>query len=489
MSSLNGAFWNEKEEDIKSAIHALGSAGLPININKACEQLADCIIGSYDDATSLLEYKTAWCHKIGQVLNDLKIEYSSTKPNWEYIAMSINDKRLGLRHYALQVTRNTNINSSDSSRTTTAATTTATSTTSESSNTTKQLKLCSDDREKIKNLYDSLDESKIWKLSTGTVVEEKMKEFALNCIYEHPVHSMILDLSDINWKKYLTAEEINEVKTFKQKELVGLPSEVEDYIESLQKSTDSVALKTQLTEDLDCSACSWIKRTLLEYLNLFECNYLPLTDQSEGDFLRRVWFFLDTVFDNSKISCRGGEKSSKSSAATRSNERTIGGEQKMERMLVGRKVDLLFERQHLEYGCSECGRYADQTKELYDGSFKMVKVLKDMLYNLHNIAPSSVREFIVIGFLMFENKFSLALCNSPMGYVTRITRTRVLFLPEESDDICIKLLLMLKLAYQARLIMERTNEIVRRSASEVEVVSEFIPPCFNAGKRKRSNEV
>jgi hypothetical protein len=116
---------------------------------------------------------------------------------------------------------------------------------------------------------------------------------------------MILDLSDINWKKYLTAEEINEVKTFKQKELIGLPSEVEDFIESLKKSTDSVALKTQLTEDLDCSACSWIKRTLLEYLNLFKCNYLPLTDQSEGDVLRRVWFFLDTVFDNSKISCRG----------------------------------------------------------------------------------------------------------------------------------------------------------------------------------------
>ncbi|KAG1145190.1 hypothetical protein G6F37_012183 [Rhizopus arrhizus] len=409
--------------------------------------------------------------------------------------MAINDKRLGLSHYAPQSDRNTNINSSDSSRTTTTATSTAASSGSESSNTTKQLKLCSDDKEKIRNLFDSLDESKMWKLSTGTIVEEKMKEFALNCIYEHPVHSMIIDLSDIKWKKYLTAEEINEVRTFKQKELVGLPSEVEDYFESLKKSIDSVALKTQLTEDLDCSACSWIKRTLLEYLNLFKCNYLPLTDQSEGDVLRRVWFFLDTVFDNSKISCRGGEKSSKSSAATRNNERAIAGEEKMERKLIGRKVDLLFQRQNLEYGCSECGRYEDQTKELYDGSFKMVKVLKDMLYNLHTTAPNSVREFILVGFLMFvlvnlpvENKFSLILCDSPTGYVTRINRIAPLFLPEEPDDICIKLLPMLKLAYQARLTMERTNEIVRRSAPEVEVVSEFIPPCFNAGKRKRSNE-
>ncbi|KAI8645494.1 hypothetical protein BD408DRAFT_458781 [Parasitella parasitica] len=485
---LNATLLLTFKKDIKAAIHTLGSAGLPISFNKACEQLAECIIDSYDNTTSLFIYKTAWCRKIGQVLNDLNIKYSSTKPNWEYIAMAINDKRLGLRCYAPQENRNINTNSSDSSRTTTTATSTAASSSSESSNTTKQLKLCSDDKEKIKNLFDSLDESKMWKLSTGTVVEEKMKEFALNCIYEHPVHSMILDLSDINWKKYLTAEEINEIRTFKQKELVGLPSEVEDYIESLKKSTDSVALKTQLTEDLDCSACSWIKRTLLEYLNLFKCNYLPLMDQSEGDVLRRVWFFLDTVFDNSKISCRGGEKLSKSSAAIRNNERTIAGEQKMERMLVGRKVDLLFKRQHLEYGCSECGRYADQTKELYDGSFKMVKVLKDMLYNLHNSAPTSIREFIVIGFLMFENKFSLALCDSPMGYVTRITRTRGLFLPEESDDICIKLLPMLKLAYQARLTMERTNEIVRKSAPEIEVVSEFISPCFNAGKRKRSNE-
>jgi hypothetical protein len=97
--------------------------------------------------------------------------------------MAINDKRLDLRRYAPQANRNTNINSSDSSRTTTTATATASSS-SESSNTTKQLKLCSDDKEKIKNLFDNLDESKMWKLSTGTIVEEKMKEFALNCIYE-----------------------------------------------------------------------------------------------------------------------------------------------------------------------------------------------------------------------------------------------------------------------------------------------------------------
>lgn len=68
-----------------------------------------------------------------------------------------------------------------------------------------------------------------------------------------------------------------------------------------------------------------------------------------------------TVFCSTYIS---GEKSSKSSAATGNNKTTIADEQKTERM------DLLFRRQLLEYGCSEYNRCADQTKELYDGSFK-----------------------------------------------------------------------------------------------------------------------
>lgn len=52
-----------------------------------------------------------------------------------------------------------------------------------------------------------------------------------------------------------------------------------------------------------------------------------------------------------------------------------------------RKVDLLFTRQRSEYGCCECGRFDDDTKQLYDGSFKMAKVLKDSLYRA---APSSI---------------------------------------------------------------------------------------------------
>ncbi|CAO3653303.1 unnamed protein product [Mucor hiemalis] len=55
---------------IKAAIHTLLSTGIPITITKICEQLTSCIVESYDNATSLFVYKTAWCSRISKVLND-----------------------------------------------------------------------------------------------------------------------------------------------------------------------------------------------------------------------------------------------------------------------------------------------------------------------------------------------------------------------------------------------------------------------------------
>lgn len=63
--------------DIKAAIHTLSSTGMPINIAKICEQLTSFIVESYDNATSLIVYKTAWCSRISKVLNDLNIKYVS----------------------------------------------------------------------------------------------------------------------------------------------------------------------------------------------------------------------------------------------------------------------------------------------------------------------------------------------------------------------------------------------------------------------------
>ncbi|KAI7899760.1 uncharacterized protein BX663DRAFT_520340 [Cokeromyces recurvatus] len=63
---------------------------------------------------------------------------------------------------------------------------------------------------------------------------------------------MIVDLSDFNWRKNLIVEEVDEIKIFLMKQLVELPPKVNEYIDSLQKSTDATSLKRQLTQESEC---------------------------------------------------------------------------------------------------------------------------------------------------------------------------------------------------------------------------------------------
>ncbi|KAI8883688.1 hypothetical protein K501DRAFT_272433 [Backusella circina FSU 941] len=186
-----------------------------------------------------------------------------------------------------------------------------------------------------------------------------------------------------------------------QKKLDELPPLLNNYLEDLKKQQDIDALKTKLSEETDCSACEWARCTVLEYLRLFKYQYLPLLDQTEGDMMRRIWFFIDTLFDSSSIQCRGGEKSSKASSISRNAERILSGIDKIRRKMVGRKVDLLFLRQSLEYCCCECGRYDDATKELNNSDFKMTKVLKDMLHCIYKSAPNVLRDVVLPGFVLF----------------------------------------------------------------------------------------
>lgn len=65
------------------------------------------------------------------------------------------------------------------------------------------------------------------------------------------------------------------------------------------------------------------------------------------------------------------------------------------------KVDMLYIQQRLKYGCCECGRFDGPTKEMNDGRFKMIRVLKDMLYRFYQSAPSTVHDLVLPCFLLF----------------------------------------------------------------------------------------
>ncbi|KAI9343717.1 hypothetical protein BD770DRAFT_193960 [Pilaira anomala] len=249
--------------------------------------------------------------------------------------MLINDKRLGLMRLVTKQFQNfTNTSSSLSSSSISAPT----SLDSYSSNSRKQNKLSPLQKGIVVDMFAKLDETKMWRLSTGTVVEQQVKMFALEYNFEHPVHSMVLNVSGKSWLKYFTPEEIQEIKNHQKKVLVDLSSTIEDYIKKLRECQNVTMLKSMLAQELSDPGCEWIRSSLLRCIHLFECNYLPLSAQTEGDILRRIWFFVDTAFDYSKIDCRGGEKASKSSFAGRNAQKVIAGEEKMESKRMERKV-------------------------------------------------------------------------------------------------------------------------------------------------------
>ncbi|KAI8376944.1 hypothetical protein BD560DRAFT_303146, partial [Blakeslea trispora] len=63
---------------------------------------------------------------------------------------------------------------------------------------------------------------------------------------------------------------------------------LQQYIFSLKQSPDLATLKRKLLKQQEASSSEWVRQTLLEFIHLFECKYLPFTDQIESDLLRRV---------------------------------------------------------------------------------------------------------------------------------------------------------------------------------------------------------
>lgn len=57
----------------------------------------------------------------------------------------------------------------------------------------------------------------------GKIVDDEMKKLATKSTYEHPVHSLILEIDDFISRKYFSVAELNELKSFKPKLLPALP--------------------------------------------------------------------------------------------------------------------------------------------------------------------------------------------------------------------------------------------------------------------------
>jgi hypothetical protein len=79
--------------------------------------------------------------------------------------------------------------------------------------------------------YNSILDEHRWTLSTGTVVSDQMKQLVTDSLYEHPVHSMIIDPDDTVWKNYFSPAELKEIRTQGLKPLGQLPQDLTECID------------------------------------------------------------------------------------------------------------------------------------------------------------------------------------------------------------------------------------------------------------------
>ncbi|KAF7727424.1 hypothetical protein EC973_007588 [Apophysomyces ossiformis] len=387
------------KEELAAVISSLQHEDIQVTVARVFEDASDFIVKMYDGSEAFATTKANWIRRINSTSAMLGVKLTKSADDtiaWDNIERRLEMKRNQLNSNATltsekQPVASLSLSLSPSSHP---------SSSSSSSSRSKQ-SLSDVDKEAIRLIYDSLDEHRMWTLSTGKKVELVMKEMALACNFEHPCHSVILDLRDSIWSDYFTVSELEEIRSYNWKPLPDLPSDLQQYLDSFR--TSQWAKASHFDPSIDF-AREWAQGAIVDAARLliFDVTRSNLT---EGDFMHRAWGFVDKAFDNTLIRVTRGEKASRMSAEARNRKRSIAAIEEMPRQASGRKLDMLFHCDDYELGCAEAGIASmnNSTKELKDMMSKSPKVLKQMLCSLARAHPSLRHQLQTIGFVMMDS--------------------------------------------------------------------------------------
>ncbi|KAK4520018.1 Asparagine-rich protein (ARP protein) [Mucor velutinosus] len=522
----------EYKQEIASALKSIPAT--EISVNAVVDQLQDVIVDAYD-GTWFETYKNSWVKCIRAYLKSENIVFmQKTKPVWYIISAKIIAKLS--KDYDFKSKKKANVFEASVAEASVAeaSVSTAISQTSSGalqiaaahvpsgtesisghesmsgfgsrygSGSTLQSSVQSDvkltlltdsDKANIVAKYDALDKKKMWKLSTGTIVEEVMRKCAVEQKYEHLSHSLILNVRDKGWLKYFTSEELEEITTYKAINLPDVPEDVQSYLNDLRSLTPEDLYGKVVCEKLPLqSDKKWVQDSFYQCIRLLDSGFFPMNKNvTEGGLVKRVWGCLDTCFDYSEISCISGEKCSKSSADALNASRT----DIMCRQSSGRKMDYVFlhEKSDLELGCGECALVGgvNTTKEMCDANFKMPKIMKDMLIKLVSVSPALKNKLHVCGLYIAESKLELLILDCPSTNVTRYDAMKEVVYPKSKGQVHRQLSAVLKNIIGLKILMEKTVYELDYDVTDITVGrcnDNTMVPCFissGTGNKKRKH--
>ncbi|KAG1464114.1 hypothetical protein G6F56_005147 [Rhizopus delemar] len=314
-----------------------------------------------------------------------------------------------------------------------------------------------DEKKRVLGILDAIAKNDKWTLSTGTVVEDKMRELVVSSSFEHPVHSLIIDPFDPIWKKHFTTAELSEINLFKAKNLEDLSDDVHSYLNLYDQEWESAI-------DLYCFANNQKHHPIKE----FERGWIK-----ENDLLHSVWRFVYRAFSRGQIKAMLGESCSVAVAMSRNKDRALEVSERRPRKSIGAKLDVLFKAGVHELGSCEAGKSnivpADD-KYLDDGLMKLPKTLRDMLAMLVTANPEKVNSLVTVGFLMMGLEMEVVLMDVPVGHsISRISKSPKLQFPLSKSNIATDFISLIEITWKGKRMMEHIvrmlNDRKRKAAA------------------------
>ncbi|GAA5812824.1 hypothetical protein MFLAVUS_006283 [Mucor flavus] len=298
----------------------------------------------------------------------------------------------------------------------------------------------------------SRTEKQNWRLSSGTFVEDQMLRLIEKTLYEHPVHSLILDPTENFWKSYFSDDELMEIRCHNIKLLPNLTEEMKTFFQQFELN-NKTALDFYEVADY----------TKAHPVNEFDKKWndqLVIDDCSEADLLHSVWEFVYKLYKQKNVKAKLGERVSKSVSVARNSDRAVEAVERRPRKIVGAKLDILFRSGLNELGSCEIGKHdveENDDKYINDGLLKLPKALRDILASHIRLNDDKRNKLVSVGYLMmgiYRLSMELVIMDVPEGkHVTRITKTKKFPFPEAMDSFSVDFLSLLELAWKGREMM------------------------------------
>lgn len=109
--------------------------------------------------------------------------------------------------------------------------------------------------------------------------------------------SIILNLNDEHWNDYFVPGELKKIKSALESRTELFPGAMQQLMDDIPKGeilrNIFKFLNNKVIDSIESRDIRWLKNTLQFAADLFVTGYLPLTNHSERDLIRKVWPFIE----------------------------------------------------------------------------------------------------------------------------------------------------------------------------------------------------